>query len=58
MVGDALRDLEAGRSAGVGACLLVRTGKGRDTEPVARSLGLADGVLHSVADLPAWLEAR
>jgi len=58
MVGDALRDLEAGRAAGVGACVLVRTGKGRDTEPVARSLGLLDAAIHSVADLPAWLAAR
>ena len=58
MVGDALRDLEAGRAAGVGACVLVRTGKGRDTEPVAMSLGLADAAIHSVADLPAWLESR
>lgn len=58
MVGDALRDLEAGRAAGVGACVLVRTGKGADSESVARSLGLADATLHSLADLPAWLEAR
>jgi D-glycero-D-manno-heptose 1,7-bisphosphate phosphatase len=58
MVGDALRDLEAGRAAGAGACVLVRTGKGRDTEPVAMSLGLADAAIHSVADLPAWLESR
>jgi D-glycero-D-manno-heptose 1,7-bisphosphate phosphatase len=58
MVGDALRDLEAGRAAGVGACVLVRTGKGGDTEAVARSLGLLDAALHSVADLPAWLESR
>jgi D-glycero-D-manno-heptose 1,7-bisphosphate phosphatase len=58
MVGDALRDLEAGRAAGVGACVLVRTGKGGDTEPVARSLGLLDAAVHSVADLPAWLESR
>jgi hypothetical protein len=48
----------AGRAAGVGACVLVRTGKGGDTEPVARSLGLLDAAIHSVADLPGWLESR
>ncbi len=58
MVGDALRDLEAGRAAGVGGIVLVRTGKGADTEPVARSLGLLDGAIHSAADLPAWLASR
>jgi D-glycero-D-manno-heptose 1,7-bisphosphate phosphatase len=58
MVGDALRDLDAGRNAGVGACVLVRTGKGRASESMAAGMGLADAVLDSVADLPAWLEAR
>lgn len=41
IVGDAERDLEAGRRAGVGGLLLVRTGKGRETEarlaPVLRA---------------------
>ena len=58
MVGDALRDLEAGRAAKVGSCVLVRTGKGRGTEPVARAMGLLDGALPSVADLPAWLDGK
>lgn len=58
VVGDALRDLEAGRNAGVGACVLVRTGKGRASESMALGRGLADGVVDSIADLPAWLEAR
>jgi D-glycero-D-manno-heptose 1,7-bisphosphate phosphatase len=58
MVGDSLRDLDAGRNAGVGACVLVRTGKGRASEGMALGMGLADGVLETVADLPAWLEAR
>jgi D-glycero-D-manno-heptose 1,7-bisphosphate phosphatase len=58
LVGDALRDLDAGRNAGVSACVLVRTGKGRNSERQARALGIADAVLDSVADLPAWLAAR
>jgi D-glycero-D-manno-heptose 1,7-bisphosphate phosphatase len=58
LVGDALRDLDAGRNAAVGACLLVRTGKGRASEPMARGMGIADAVIDSVADLPAWLAAR
>lgn len=57
-VGDAPRDLEAGRAAGVGACVLVRTGKGRESEAAALEAGLADGVIDSVADLPGWLEGR
>ena len=55
LVGDALRDLDAGRNAGVGACVLVRTGKGRASEGMALGMGLADAVLDSVADLPARL---
>jgi D-glycero-D-manno-heptose 1,7-bisphosphate phosphatase len=55
-VGDAPRDLAAGRAAGVGACVLVRTGKGAESEAEVRAAGLADGVLASVADLPAWLD--
>ena len=57
-VGDDLRDLEAGLRAGCGAAVLVRTGKGRAVEAVATATGLADAVLESLADLPAWLEAR
>jgi D-glycero-D-manno-heptose 1,7-bisphosphate phosphatase len=57
-VGDAPRDLEAGRAAGVGACVLVRTGKGRASEAAVAAAGLADGVIDSLADLPAWAERR
>jgi D-glycero-D-manno-heptose 1,7-bisphosphate phosphatase len=58
VVGDAPRDLEAGRAAGAGSCVLVRTGKGRASEAAARKVGLADAVLDSVAELPEWLEGR
>jgi D-glycero-D-manno-heptose 1,7-bisphosphate phosphatase len=58
LVGDALRDLDAGRNAGVGACVLVRTGKGRASEGIALGMRLADAVIDSVADLPKWLESR
>lgn len=55
-VGDAPRDLEAGRAARVGACVLVRTGKGRASEAAVAAAGLADGVIDSLADLPEWVE--
>lgn len=55
-VGDMARDLEAGRAAGVGRNLLVRTGKGREEETSLVGAAAPDAVLDSVADLPAWLE--
>lgn len=58
MVGDALRDLDAGRNAGVGTGVLVRTGKGRASESMALGMGLADAVIDSIADLPASLRGR
>jgi len=58
MVGDALRDLDAGRNAKVGACVLVRTGKGRASESMAVGMRLADAVIDSIADLPKWLASR
>jgi len=38
VVGDSLRDLDAGKSAGC-RCILVRTGNGQLTEPAARAMG-------------------
>lgn len=51
MVGDNGHDLEMGRAAGAGLCVGVLTGNAErhDIEP------LADLVLDSIADLPAWL---
>jgi D-glycero-D-manno-heptose 1,7-bisphosphate phosphatase len=57
-VGDDLRDLEAGRAAGCWIRVLVRTGKGAGVEKEARDSELADGVIDSLADLPAWLSVR
>lgn len=51
MVGDSPSDLAAGRAAGM-ACLGVLTGSARRGQLVA----LADGVLPSIAALPAWLD--
>ncbi|SHE36808.1 phosphoglycolate phosphatase [Loktanella atrilutea] len=50
MVGDSPHDLTAGRAAGM-TCIGVLTG------PAARAdlTQLADAVLNSIADLPAWL---
>lgn len=53
VVGDNTHDLEMARSAGAGAAIGVLTGNG-----TADDLGpLADVVLDSVCDLPAWLAA-
>jgi len=57
-VGDMGRDIEAGRAAGVGKNLLVRTGKGRAEEPGLVGPAAPDAVLESIADLPAWLEEQ
>ena len=53
MVGDSLHDLHAGRAAGM-TCIGVLTGPAKrdDLEPHA------DVVLASIAELPAWLDAR
>lgn len=54
MVGDNRHDLEMGRAGGVGLNVGVLSGTG-----TAQSLlPLADVVLGSVAELPAWLNAR
>ena len=58
VVGDAARDLEAGRAAGVPG-LLVATGKGRSEIELLRARG--EEPLAFVADLPAaaeWILAR
>lgn len=54
VIGDNPHDIEMARSAGAGAAIGVLTGNsGReDLAP------LADAVLESVCDLPAWLRAR
>ena len=54
VVGDNPHDLEMARSAGAGAAIGVLTGNS-DREHLAP---LADAVLDSVRDLPAWLSAR
>jgi phosphoglycolate phosphatase len=54
VVGDNPHDIEMARSAGAGAAIGVLTGNSErgDVAP------LADAVLDSVCDLPAWLGAR
>jgi len=54
MVGDSPADLDAGRAAGCGLTVAVLTGTS-DAEFLAP---LADVVLDSIADLPAYLAAR
>ena len=54
VIGDNRHDLEMARSAGAGAAIGVLSGNGgrADLAP------LADAVLDSVRDLPAWLASR
>lgn len=54
MVGDKAEDMMAAQAAGVGTKILVRTGK-----PVTdKGQSLADVVLDSIADVPAFLVQR
>ena len=54
MIGDKTDDMKAAAAAEVGTKILVRTGKAITEEGEQ----LADAVLDSVADVPAWLAAR
>lgn len=51
MVGDGINDLRAGRAAGVGSCVLVRSGHKVGIEAMSE----ADLVLDSLVDLPQFL---
>ncbi|MCX8957733.1 D-glycero-beta-D-manno-heptose 1,7-bisphosphate 7-phosphatase [Erwinia psidii] len=52
MVGDKIDDLLAGKAAGVGKCVLVRTGKA----VTAEGEKAADWVINSLAELPARIK--
>ena len=54
MIGDKVADMQAAEAAEVGTKVLVRTGKPITEEGEA----LADKVLDSVADVPAWLASH
>ncbi|CAK9884039.1 MAG: D-glycero-beta-D-manno-heptose-1,7-bisphosphate 7-phosphatase [Candidatus Erwinia impunctatus] len=54
MVGDKIEDIQAGVAAGVGHTILVRTGKAITVEGER----LAEAVLDSLSDLPAYLRKR
>jgi D-glycero-D-manno-heptose 1,7-bisphosphate phosphatase len=47
LVGDRLSDIEAGRAAGIGRCLLVRTGYALPEDVVSRADGVYDDLLAS-----------
>ncbi|MDE2051003.1 MAG: D-glycero-beta-D-manno-heptose 1,7-bisphosphate 7-phosphatase [Gammaproteobacteria bacterium] len=51
LVGDRLSDVEAGRTAGVGRCFLVRTGYALPDEAVARADAVYDDLLACVSSL-------
>jgi D-glycero-D-manno-heptose 1,7-bisphosphate phosphatase len=52
LVGDRLSDIEAGRAAGLGRCVLVRTGCALTDEAVARADAVYDDLLACVRALP------
>lgn len=57
MIGDALTDIQAGQAAGVGRCVLLRTGRGRDQERLPEAAGLPpftvyDDLLAALNSLP------
>jgi len=54
MVGDKTEDMLAGKAAGVGTTVLVRSGKAVTAEGEAA----ADWVLDSLADLPQAIKKR
>lgn len=55
IVGDAGRDIEAGRSAGLAACVLVLTGHGAEA---AKTPHGADAVVADIAAAAEWILAR
>ncbi|XBS68956.1 D-glycero-beta-D-manno-heptose 1,7-bisphosphate 7-phosphatase [Acerihabitans sp. KWT182] len=54
MVGDSLKDIQAGRAAGVGTTVFLRSGKAVGSEGEQ----LADWVIESLAQLPCAIKAR
>jgi D-glycero-D-manno-heptose 1,7-bisphosphate phosphatase len=55
MIGDALTDIRAGQAAGVGRCVLLRTGRGRDQERLPEAAGLPPFAVYD--DLQAALDS-
>lgn len=56
MIGDALSDVQAGRAAGVGQSILVRTGRGKQQEMLSEAVGLRPfPVFDTLADALASL---
>jgi D,D-heptose 1,7-bisphosphate phosphatase len=51
LVGDRLADVEAGRTAGIGRCFLVRTGYALSDEAIARADGVHDNLLACVSSV-------
>ncbi len=54
MVGDRLEDMQSARAAGIGHCILVRSGQPFTAEAEAA----ADAILESLAELPAFIEGN
>lgn len=56
MIGDSARDIQCGQRAGCGTTILVRTGNGRETEPLLRDTPEAPTrVVDDLAEATTWL---
>lgn len=56
MIGDSVKDIRCGFNAGCGQSILVRTGNGKDAEPILAEAGLStDYVAKDLYDAAQWL---
>ena len=56
MIGDSARDIECAHLAGCGRTILVKTGNGKDAEPIMAEMGLrTDYVAEDLYDAAQWI---
>lgn len=56
MIGDSVKDIQCGFNAGCGQSILVRTGNGKDAEPILAEAGLStDYIANDLYDAAQWL---
>jgi len=57
MIGDSARDIECGKAAGCGYCILVRTGNGETAQKELREKGLiSEYIADDILDATKWIE--
>jgi D-glycero-D-manno-heptose 1,7-bisphosphate phosphatase len=56
MIGDSVKDIQCGFNAGCGQSIRVRTGNGKDAEPILAGAGPATGyTANDLYDAAQWL---